>query len=207
MTKIIQRVHGLLGTEENINALAKMKHASILAVSDSHGARQMLLSIINAKGDGCDALIFCGDGVSDLLSCISSNSMPPVAAFVRGNNDYEKYTLGTCEITAPARQVLQAAGHTFFIAHGHIQGVRAHYAAALNSEANMAGADMVLFGHTHVAEYNGNMVNPGSLKYPRGMNGPSFAILEVQNGGGIDAVHYCITATLLGIKFKPFRAN
>lgn len=208
MTAVTQRVHGLLGSEEDIAALASMEMARILVVSDSHGARQMLRAVIDKMGNGCNALVFCGDGVADFLSCLHDDAMPLVAAFVRGNNDYDRYTLEGEEIACPARQVLQAAGKVLFVAHGHRQGVRMHSASALDSEADMAGADIVLFGHTHVAEDSDGLtasvfsqeskrsrsgghraINPGSLKFPRSMYGPSFAVLEIHGGHRVgDAV-------------------
>lgn len=205
MIKIVQQVHNLLGSEEDIASLADKDRARILVVSDSHGAKEMFKAIIRARGGESDALVFCGDGVSDLLSVLSVKGFPPVAAFVRGNNDYGNYSIGGQAIAVPARQVLQAAGHTLFIAHGHRQGVMAHYSSALMSEAHMAGADIVLFGHTHVAEESDNAINPGSLKYSRGMAGSSFAMLDIRNGGGIDAAFFTVTATLTGVAIKAFR--
>lgn len=238
MIKLSQCIHNLLGAEEDINALCKKPFARILAVSDSHGSRDTLLAVIKAMGNQCDAVVFCGDGVQDLLYCIScaiaskgAIQMPDAAAFVRGNNDFDRYHItagaagkntytsdGFMEIAVPNRQVLMAAGHTIFVTHGHREGAHYSYSSAITEEARMAGADIVLFGHTHVAEdaigYRSikdegqrqiiEAINPGSLKFPRGGRGPSFAVVEVQNGGGMSATFYGITATLAGLSIKPF---
>lgn len=226
MIKAVQCVHNLLGSKEDITALAQKTSARILVASDSHGSRDTLLAVLRAEGADCDAFVFCGDGVKDALYCIKCAlngglPFPPVAALVRGNNDYDTYgniTDGGKDIAIPNRQVLQAAGHTILITHGHKEGVRAHYSAVFDGEARMAGADIVLFGHTHIAEDDGGYasfyggesgaaraVNPGSLRFSRGSGGPSFAVIEVQSGGGMDVSFYCVTASLGGIEMEGMR--
>lgn len=218
--KPVQCVHNLLGRKEDVDALAALSYARILVVSDTHGARDILMAVIREKGAEAAAMVFCGDGVSDVLYCITcalngSPNVPPVVAFVGGNNDYDvctgKFDPRTGEMSGsyhkvivPNRQVLNVAGHTIFIAHGNRQGVRIHDASPLSSEADMAGADMVLFGHTHVATLDENAINPGSLKYPRDGGDPSFAVVELRPQHSPDVTFYCITATMQGLECRPF---
>jgi hypothetical protein len=46
-------------------------------------------------------------------------------------------------------------------------------------------ADILLFGHTHIAEIvkngSGYILNPGSISDPRGNSSESYAIIEINN--------------------------
>lgn len=214
----IQCVHSLLGDREDIDALASLSSARILLASDTHGAKDILLSVIREKGEECDAFVFCGDGVQDVLYCINCAihggvKMPRVVAFVGGNNDYDIYPFNTergqagsgeYKITVPNRQVLLIAGHTLFITHGNREGVRSYDASPLMAEARIAGADVVLFGHTHIAEADGNIINPGSLKYPRDGGERSFAVLELQKGKDVEVTFYNVLATMKGLVCRAY---
>lgn len=224
MITLKQSEHNLLGAEKDIAALAAKDKAHILVVSDTHGQRGLFRSIVEEKGPACDALVFCGDGAGDFVSCMDAAAadksfaacVPPVAAFVEGNGDSDRLSVRFNpgnkqgndvyhELPIPRRQVLAAAGHTIYIVHGHEQG--AYYGTgALVEEAKTAGADIVLYGHTHIADETRSdvyIVNPGSPTHPRSGTPPSFAVLELE-GPNVNTVFYRIEATLQGIRFIPF---
>jgi len=142
--------------------------------------------------------------------------VPPVAAFVEGNGDADRFPVrfdptgkkssgGLYELTIPKRQILQAAGHVIYAVHGHEQG--AYYGTdAIERECKAAGADIALYGHTHIAaeiRRSVYVVNPGSISYPRSLTPPSFAVLEL-DGKNRNAVFYRIDARLDGVHFTPF---
>ena len=60
----------LISTEEFQENLSHAKSARILVFSDSHGNRQQLERILSYFSGHIDAIAFCGDGISDLLSII-----------------------------------------------------------------------------------------------------------------------------------------
>jgi phosphoesterase, MJ0936 family len=223
MITFSQSVHGLLGTDEAVTTLAEKQNGRVLVISDSHGQKDLFRHIVGQIGPSCDALVFCGDGAGDFAACMNyaaenvpfSRCVPGVAAFVQGNGDPErlhvsfntsKKDVQPCfELFFPRRQILSAAGSMLYIVHGDEQG--AYYGtAALEEEGKTAGADVVLYGHTHIAdEALGELyvVNPGSPAHPRGGTPPSFAVLEI-SGGQCSSVFYRIENGLKGMEFIPF---
>ncbi|MDE5580256.1 MAG: metallophosphoesterase [Treponemataceae bacterium] len=178
MISLVQQDSGLIGSADEIAALAKMPNAEILLVSDSHGRKEVLRAIIERFGKNCAAIIFCGDGIGDFCAALAytkkskkfAQSFPPVAAFVRGNGDCDFFPVDfnpnpnsvSCasseknsprdeyEIKIPQIQILKIAGMNIFITHGHVDG--AYY--GLNRLAQRAAdslADIVFYGHTHIA--------------------------------------------------------
>ena len=224
MITLKQTERCLLGAKRDIDSLAKKASARILILSDSHGQRELFRLIVEKAGPSCDALVFCGDGAGDFVSCMDDAAndeafaelVPPVAAFVEGNGDADRFPVRFnpagkkssdvfYELIIPKRQILQAAGHVIYAVHGHEQG--AYYGTdALERECEAAGADIALYGHTHIAaeiRRSVYIVNPGSISYPRSLTPPSFAVLEL-DGKNSNAVFYRIDAHLDGVCFTPF---
>ena len=224
MITLKQTERHLLGAKRDIDSLAKKESARILVLSDSHGQRELFRLIVEKAGPSCDALVFCGDGAGDFVSCMDDAAndeafaelVPPVAAFVEGNGDADRFPVRFnpagkkssdvfYELIIPKRQILQAAGHVIYAVHGHEQG--AYYGTdALERECEAAGADIALYGHTHIAaeiRRSVYIVNPGSISYPRSLTPPSFAVLEL-DGKNSNAVFYRIDAHLDGVRFTPF---
>ncbi len=185
------------------NILAEKDRARILVVSDSHGGKVMFASIIMKFGKDADALCFCGDGIPDLLGMLEdslsreelSRNIPPVIAFVQGNGDHSSYTLLTDErvpVSVPILQTITAAGKKILIAHGHRYNVYIG-TKELKADAEKLGADIVFYGHTHIAnaliktkrggaqgtKQKIALINPGSCSLPRGGLPRTFAIVDV----------------------------
>ncbi len=211
-----QEVGSLIGSAQAIEELEKKDSASVLVISDSHGDIHSLSYILSEYGAKSDALVFCGDGICDFAPLIAKaykdrsfeDVLPPVMAFVAGNNDYDSfsiknpnYSLSVSESPYTTFQVpqticLKVCGHTIFATHGHRHSV---YIGTneLAFRAKAANADIVLYGHTHLAkrDYNGNMLilNPGSCSLPRGGLPRTFVILKIkQNDVGIENIIYQI---------------
>ena len=104
-----------------------------------------------------DLCFFLGDGERDLEEVQARFPSLPFFA-VRGN----------CDMFSQLPQELRCAagGIEFFAAHGHLYGVKHDRTlSAIKTAARKAGAEVVLFGHTHEAllKKDGNLtlMNPG----------------------------------------------
>jgi len=205
MNKLLQTESLCIATEEDLLNLKNKDHCRLLTVSDSHGGYRIFLKIILRYGPDCDALIFCGDGAGDIAEILEQaqvnpeikNALPPVIAFVRGNGDPATYPVsfdigkhnpkardyykGT--LMVPEKQILTANNTSFFICHGHQQGV--YYGMEQLAMTTMYNQCTVgLYGHTHVSklEYHSSysFINPGSISRPRGGDEAGFAIITVE---------------------------
>lgn len=133
-------------------------------------------------------LIHCGDTCGSDEYYRNSLSCPVV--IVRGNNDYA--------FGIDKEALLTVGTHRIFVTHGHGEGVY-FGKSRLSYKAASLGADIVLFGHTHVPynEYDEvnkvHLLNPGSLSYPRQYNGkPSYMVLEIGENEELQiSLKYC----------------
>ena len=215
----------LLGTTEAIENLSQRDEATILAVSDSHGAGRAVDSILRGWGKESNALVFCGDGAGDICHIISeavdndslSHCLPPVIALVQGNNDAGRYHIRTSTgkeqgassfavVSVPLTQTITAAGHRLFITHGHRFSLY-NGTCYLAQEALALGASAALYGHTHIALAESSFgiptLNPGSCACPRGGLPPSFMTLTLKKGRPVfDYCFYRLSGTQ-GIPFNP----
>lgn len=201
---------GIVSSIEDIESLAKQKSGKILVISDSHnGDKDLLLDIIEKFAEDVDVLLYCGDGVSDIGELVQEalgneklqEKLPPVIAFVRGNNDANSYVLSAdneneetsslteeklanfkmIQVNVPESLIFSLAGRKIYCTHGH-----RHYVSygldTLYSIAENIPADIVFFGHTHRAYFEETFgtlfLNPGSLCYPRGGQEPMFAVVS-----------------------------
>lgn len=127
----------------------------ILVLSDSHGDPVGVKKII-ASQKAAEHVIFCGDGEGDLEG---AKLMFPEKTFymVRGNCDFGS--------RLPVVQTFPLGGKKLMLAHGHTYYVKQTDSDLLFA-ARGAGADIVLFGHTHIprVDYEDGLhiVNPGS---------------------------------------------
>lgn len=141
----------------------------ILVISDSHGAREKMLTLFHEHSP--DAVIFLGDGLRDADYLFDRSGAVPIYR-----------VCGNCDGYSPEsfdNQLLKLGGKTLFITHGHLYGAKQGL-TALWAQAKTVGADALLFGHTHRRFYEKQdgviLANPGSL-----FSG-SYAIMEIQNG-------------------------
>lgn len=146
----------------------------ILVVADSHGAGHTLCRIAGQEGDA-DAMIFLGDGLRDLE--FMQALYPDLWVYsVRGNCDYSAYE--------PAEGLVSFEGVLFFYTHGNAYSVE-YTLHDLAETARARGADVALFGHTHIAlceEVGGvTLFNPGSLLRPR-RGEASYGVITVEDG-------------------------
>jgi putative phosphoesterase len=139
----------------------------ILVMSDTHGETFVIDQVIKHVGL-VDAVFHCGD------SELNSQHMSLQSAFVvRGNCDLDS--------SFPREVLTEVKGVKIFMTHGHLYQVNSTM-IPLNYRSQEVGAEVVLFGHTHLlgAELVNHslFVNPGSLALPRGRNEKSYTIIE-----------------------------
>ncbi len=203
MNSFTQDILGLLGSRKSIEELENQEKANILIVSDSHNNVFVLQRILKFKGKESDILIFCGDGVYDVIQILEQaiyskelqEYIPPVIALCQGNNDAKFYPLKNIEhsfdskkvafsqLVIPQIQNFKVCNHKGFVLHGHLHSVYGGNEKLLEL-AHLDNSDLVFYGHTHIAKSQLTypkilILNPGSCSRPRGEQKPCFATLEV----------------------------
>ena len=191
MIEISQHAQNIIGSHDAIAALETKDHARLLVISDSHGRYGTFESIVRGYGANCDALIFCGDGVSDIANLLYTAKsdkklaacVPPVIAAVHGNCDPSSYPLDKGTLYFSGMIELKVNGRGILITHGHEQGVD-YGVETLGLEMQVSECTTAFYGHTHVAREenfkNFKIVNPGSCSRPRGGQPAGFAIATVE---------------------------
>ena len=159
-----------------------------LVISDTHGRAGKLRLVAKVIPFRPAGILFLGDGLRDLdtLSDIPSLRDIPVYA-VSGNCD----SFFSLHATEPTTRLLPLGNHKIFMTHGHLYGVRGGL-DAVAANALSAGADVLLYGHTHIAaeftrrmtDAQGNeqtllIANPGSLGEPRDGGPCRFGVLTL----------------------------
>lgn len=135
----------------------------LLVFSDTHRKTEPMANIIRQNVGKVDLVIHLGDNYTDLAAI--RDDFPQVAFLgVCGNCDLfvsQNY---------PISDTVSLDGHKLFFTHGHRYNIRTSD-TVLGFEARKSGADIALYGHTHVGAYyekNGmTFFNPGSLSEPR----------------------------------------
>ena len=95
---------------------------------------------------------------------------------VRGNCDWNSFF--------PSKEIFKVCGKTIFVTHGHLYDAKSGL-YRITSAAREAGADILLFGHTHMPltlyEDGLYIMNPGSC------NGyyASYGIIDITDKGEI----------------------
>jgi len=139
-------------------------------MSDSHGNKNALQKA--TKLESPELILHLGDHDRD-CGVIEWKFPEIPLRMVRGNCDRSSSGLDIDEFTL--------GGKRFFMTHGHLYSVKTGYTSIINTAA-CRGADVLLFGHTHVPHYsifeNIHIINPGSI----GMGAKTYAVLEFKNG-------------------------
>ena len=143
----------------------------IIVVSDTHGASDSLRRVMELNRDA-DVVVHCGDSRGELED-IKLDFPDKMYYDVRGNCDFGS--------NLPLYLTFTLDGLKFMVTHGHAYNVKFGFEALARAAAE-EGADIVFYGHTHVADdrvMDGvRLVNPGAC----GGWGASFAVVETRNG-------------------------
>lgn len=153
----------------------------ILIVSDTHGRLDNLKQVLVLVKP--ERILHLGDaiGQEDYIQKLADCPLD----IVRGNCDMYS--------DLPDTKIVEIGGHKIFMTHGHHHAVK-YDNRELVRAAEDAGADVALYGHTHIPEIsyasgkNGTItvVNPGSISLPRQENyRPSYAMLNADAGGDL----------------------
>lgn len=143
----------------------------VLLLSDTHGNLLLARKALKLAGQVL-LVLHAGDYHRDALRLARAERVD--VRGVRGNCD-----LGG---EGPLEDFLELGGHRVFLTHGHQFGVKGGL-ERLTARALAAGADIAVYGHTHVpAEtvFEGVLlVNPGSVGYGRGAHPHTCALLDL----------------------------
>lgn len=148
-----------------------------LIVSDTHQVHLDLIELLE-RMKPIDGLIHLGDaeGYEDEIKDWAGECAYYV---VRGNNDRNLHL--------PIEEEIVLGGKKIFLTHGHRYQVYAGI-EKLKEKAIEIGANVVLFGHTHVPLLMNSeeiiFMNPGSISRPR-QDGrrPTYGLLEIDSQG------------------------
>lgn len=142
-------------------------------ISDTHRYVWTIEKTIDKMHDA-DMIIHLGDNVQDVFEI--EKYFKRKIIYVKGNCDFSS--------EVPNEIIETIEGIKFLITHGHRYEVK-YDISRLKERAQEVGADIVLYGHTHVSliSYEDGIwfINPGSPSISRdGFN--SVAIVEIKNG-------------------------
>lgn len=142
-----------------------------LIVSDNHGIDRDLYELMTIYEHDIDLWLHCGDSEFRL-----NDPVFDVFQAVLGNTDFDHF---------PPQEVNELAGRKIVHVHGHQHSV-SFGVEGLNRLAEKENADIVFYGHTHIAKVdfmNGRyFINPGSINFPRGtLREGSYAILTLDD--------------------------
>ena len=150
----------------------------ILIFSDTHRRTQTMADILARSRRSVDLVLHLGDCYTDLAEI--RDDFPEIAFLgVRGN----------CDLFAnadfPDENAVSFEGHRLFFTHGHRYDIKRSDVQLLYA-AKKAGADIALFGHTHVGtlytKEGITLFNPGSLSEPRDGHAGSYGRITLENG-------------------------
>ncbi|TCI65709.1 metallophosphoesterase family protein [Exiguobacterium sp. SH0S2] len=143
-----------------------------LVVSDSHGLTDELSTIFTRHETEIEDAFHCGDSQ---LALVDEHLLP--YRTVRGNCDFGG--------DLPLERVEATPEGTVLIVHGHHHDVKFDL-NRLRYRAEEIGANVVLYGHSHVAgaviEDGVLYVNPGSIRMPRGRSDKTYALIDLDAG-------------------------
>lgn len=142
-------------------------------ISDTHGDVNAAIKAVQQMPQ-VDFIIHLGDFVEDGKSLEKKVGIEVIC--VKGNCDFHS--------TVPEDRLLEVGGKRIFITHGHRYEVKWNYNRIYYKALEMR-ADVVLFGHTHIAtrfiEEGLLIMNPGSVSQPRGRIEKTFGLLEIDD--------------------------
>lgn len=144
----------------------------VLVFSDSHGNVAKMARV--AAREKPDQILHLGDVARDALALGAQFPQIPLSC-VCGNCD------GRSDM--PAERILTLGGKRILMCHGHTYGVKCGIGGAV-AAARAAGADVLLFGHTHEAfcDLMGELwvLNPGSIG---SLYAPTYGEIRITENG------------------------
>ena len=141
----------------------------VLVFSDSHRSLSGMYTAIDRHQP--QQVIHLGDMISDAEEVAEHYPKLPFC-LVPGNCD-------GWMLSVPVKKQITLEGKSILLSHGHRWGVKSGYDMAI-ADARAVGADILLFGHTHVPlckhmEDGLWMLNPGTSR-------SSYGLISIENG-------------------------
>ncbi|KMK74811.1 metallophosphatase [Alkalihalobacillus pseudalcaliphilus] len=166
-------------------------------MSDSHSWQEELMPVIERHREEVDYMLHCGD--SELAK---HDQVLQDFLVVRGNCDYGE--------DFPEELTKEIGSAKLYATHGHLYNVKLTL-TNLCYRAEEVGADIVCFGHSHIAsayEENGTIfINPGSIRLPfRPARTQTYVICEVDDRR-IKVIFYTIDGSEYPELSKEFNCN
>lgn len=196
MNRFTRCENGVIADEAFCNRLQYADTASILLLSDTHGAVDAVQWILSNFSEECQACLFAGDGAQDIITVVREAAaglitVPPVIIMAQGNCDSQLYppifpdSENPKPFGLPVYQQKTIAGQHILLAHGHLHHVELD-GRKLSMTAESLGCTIAVHGHTHIQsiETFGSVtaINPGSPLRPRGKSYGGFALLSLRTG-------------------------
>ena len=148
----------------------------ILVFSDTHGKTRFMNEVL--KTARCDLVLHLGDCTADCdeLRILRRD----IAVYqVAGNNLYDSLS------GIQKEYFFKVENKGIYMAHGHHHNVYRGF-ERICSAARRYGADLALFGHTHIAATGESedvlFMNPGSASFPRDASPPSYGEINIEGG-------------------------
>lgn len=145
----------------------------LLVFSDSHRSMSGMRAAVEREAP--DYVIHLGDLERDAEALAGEYPRLPVA-----------YVPGNCDgwTTTPVQKLVRYGDQQVLMSHGHLWRVKSGFDAAI-AAARSAGADILLFGHTHVPycrrlEDGLWVMNPGSI-----LDKSSYGIISLEGEGAV----------------------
>lgn len=195
MNRFTRCENGVIADEAFYNRLQYADTASVLLLSDTHGAVDAVRWILSAFSEECQACLFTGDGAQDIITVVREAAagkltIPPVIIMTQGNCDCQLYppvfpdSENPKPFGLPVYQQKMIAGQQILLAHGHLHHVELD-GRKLSMTAENLGCTIAVYGHTHIQSIESfgcvTAINPGSPLRPRGKSYGGFAILSINN--------------------------
>ena len=196
MNRFTRCENGVIADEAFYNRLQYADTASVLLLSDTHGAVDAVRWILSAFSEECQACLFVGDGAQDIITVVREAAsgritIPPVIIMAQGNCDSQLYPpifpdgANQKPFGLPVYQQKMIAGQQILLAHGHLHHVEID-GRKLSMTAENLGCTIAVYGHTHIQSIEGfggvTAINPGSPLRPRGKSYGGFALLSLRTG-------------------------
>lgn len=148
----------------------------LLVISDSH-RRSGVVDRIIQREPNAKHIFFLGDITEDIEDAIYEYTDRNFY-IVSGNCDYfSRYK---------SSETVKIGNNKILLTHGHTFGVKAGNTGTLLKYAKENGCNIVLYGHTHIAnvKYESGIyiVNPGSCSCSR-EGRESYAVIDILNNG------------------------
>lgn len=147
----------------------------IAVFSDSHGYSDKMINAITQSSP--NMIIHLGDGEADVIEIQQLFPLIPLVN-VKGNCD-------TFSVS-PETALFEIGKTKIYITHGHIFSVK-RSTMSLIEKAKFLGADIVMYGHTHIADRSMvgelHVINPGSCGYS---SVSSYAEVTISDSGDVE---------------------